>query len=193
MFQGSVKDTGYPLHSAVSPSLPLPCVTMCHHISTGLYSVQGTCRRVGTLLPIESRTTSSAHLYGCDSDMEAQINMRCCIMDGLDGEIAGTIQRVLIQVNQFVEIFLRRAGEFLRNQAVLKVRLTTHEAPPVDLRTRNCPARKRWLPFYFKVMWEPNETFAQARWRLLGINDRHPSCDPLHFPLLSHMVNWVGI
>jgi len=37
MFQGSVKSTGYPLHSPVSPSLPLPYVTVCHHISTGLY------------------------------------------------------------------------------------------------------------------------------------------------------------
>ena len=36
MFRGSVKDTGYPLHSPVSPSLPLPCVTVCHHISTGV-------------------------------------------------------------------------------------------------------------------------------------------------------------
>jgi hypothetical protein len=36
MFRGSVKGTGYPLHSPVSPSLPLPCVTVCHHISTGL-------------------------------------------------------------------------------------------------------------------------------------------------------------
>jgi hypothetical protein len=37
MFQGSVRSTGYPFHSPVSPSLPLPCVTVCHHISTGLY------------------------------------------------------------------------------------------------------------------------------------------------------------
>jgi hypothetical protein len=37
MFQGIVKSTGYPLYSPVSPSLPLPCVTVCHHISTGLY------------------------------------------------------------------------------------------------------------------------------------------------------------
>ena len=37
MFRGSVKSTGYPLHSPVSPSLPLMCVTVCHHISTGLY------------------------------------------------------------------------------------------------------------------------------------------------------------
>jgi len=31
-FRGSVKGTGYPLHLPVSPSL-----TVCHHISTGLY------------------------------------------------------------------------------------------------------------------------------------------------------------
>jgi hypothetical protein len=37
MFRGSVKGTGYPLHSPVSPSLPLPCVTVYHHISTGLH------------------------------------------------------------------------------------------------------------------------------------------------------------
>ena len=38
MFRGSVKATGYPLHSPVSPSLPLPCVAVCHHISTGVYN-----------------------------------------------------------------------------------------------------------------------------------------------------------
>jgi len=39
MFRDSVKSTGYPLHSPVSPSLPLPCVTVCHHISIGLYAL----------------------------------------------------------------------------------------------------------------------------------------------------------
>jgi len=37
-FRGSVKSTGYPLHSPVSPSLPLPCVTVRLHISIGLYT-----------------------------------------------------------------------------------------------------------------------------------------------------------
>jgi hypothetical protein len=37
MFRGSVKSTGYPLYSPVSPSVLLPCVTVCHHISTGVY------------------------------------------------------------------------------------------------------------------------------------------------------------
>ena len=36
-FRGSVKSTGYPLHSPVSPSLPLPCVTVSQQVSTGLY------------------------------------------------------------------------------------------------------------------------------------------------------------
>ena len=36
MFRGSVKGTGYPPYSTVSPSLPLPRVSVCHHISTGL-------------------------------------------------------------------------------------------------------------------------------------------------------------
>jgi len=36
MFWGSVKSNGYPHHLPVSPSLLLPCITMCHHISTGL-------------------------------------------------------------------------------------------------------------------------------------------------------------
>jgi len=39
MFRGSVKSIGYPLHSPFSPSLPLPRVTVCHHISTGLYNL----------------------------------------------------------------------------------------------------------------------------------------------------------
>ena len=43
MFRGSVKSTGYPLHSPVSPSLHLPCVTVCHHISNGL-CCSGRCR-----------------------------------------------------------------------------------------------------------------------------------------------------
>jgi len=37
MLRGSVKSTGYQFNSPVSPSLPLPCVTVCHHVSTELY------------------------------------------------------------------------------------------------------------------------------------------------------------
>ena len=41
MFRGSVKTTGYPLHSPVSPSLPLPCVTVYKHILTGVSVITG--------------------------------------------------------------------------------------------------------------------------------------------------------
>ena len=40
VFCSHVTLTGYPLHSLVSPSLLLPCFTVCHHISTGLYSLR---------------------------------------------------------------------------------------------------------------------------------------------------------
>ena len=39
MFRGSMKGTGYLLHSPVSPSLPLTCVTLCHHIVCGVVCV----------------------------------------------------------------------------------------------------------------------------------------------------------
>jgi hypothetical protein len=77
MFRGSVKSTGYPLHSPVSPSVPLPCVTVCHHISTGLY--QGFLSRLkwlersppcGAEVKNEWRCTSSPRIYlrGADSE-----------------------------------------------------------------------------------------------------------------------------
>jgi len=38
MFRGIVKGTGYPLHLSFPLSLPFPCVNVCHHISTGVYT-----------------------------------------------------------------------------------------------------------------------------------------------------------
>ena len=59
MFRGSVKGTGYPLHSPVSPSLPLPCVTVCHHVSTGFYITASSpavshpdCHAISTSVPV---------------------------------------------------------------------------------------------------------------------------------------------
>jgi hypothetical protein len=46
-FRGSEKGTGYLLHSPVSPSLPLSCVTLYHHISTGVYSIMSGWVRSG--------------------------------------------------------------------------------------------------------------------------------------------------
>jgi hypothetical protein len=100
----------------------------------GVYTfrVQGTiCHGFGTLLPVESRTPNFGQLYLFYSDMEAQVNMRCCIMGGLDTVIVTTIQRFRSQVTSFVKMFLL-ADEFIRNQEVLNVRLANHETPGVD-------------------------------------------------------------
>jgi hypothetical protein len=40
VFCSRVTLTGYPLQSLVSLSLLLPCVTVCHHISTGIYVIR---------------------------------------------------------------------------------------------------------------------------------------------------------
>jgi len=66
MFPGSVKGIGYSLHSPVSPSLPLPCVTVCLHISAGLCLLNrrlggsegqpGHCGEARNLLPISECT-----------------------------------------------------------------------------------------------------------------------------------------
>jgi hypothetical protein len=38
VFCNHVMLTGYPFHSLVSPSLLLPCVTVCHHVSNAVYN-----------------------------------------------------------------------------------------------------------------------------------------------------------
>jgi hypothetical protein len=55
-----------------------------------------------------------------DSNLEAQVNMRRGVTDGLGREIVVTIQRVL----NLLEMFLR-PGEFVRIQEVFKIRLVS--------------------------------------------------------------------
>jgi hypothetical protein len=72
------------------------------------------------------------------SAVEAQVNMHCCVTGGFDRGIVATIQCVLNQVNSFVKMFLP-AGKFIRNQEVLNIRLTTHDAPELNFWTHSCP------------------------------------------------------
>jgi len=51
------KTTGYPLHSHVSPSLPLPCVTVCHQVSTQLYRAVGLTAEVRHLEEVNVRSS----------------------------------------------------------------------------------------------------------------------------------------
>ena len=90
----SVKGTGYPLNSPVSPSLPLPDVTVCHHISTGLY--QATSRN----FPIERRQLHLGrslqcrmfwpwHLIGQSTGLLWQPLK--FVLEGILGNLAGTV------------------------------------------------------------------------------------------------------
>ena len=70
--QGSVKSTGYRLHSPVSPSIPLPCVTVCRLISTGLYSRRCYKLHLATVVfcvieDVLDKLCSAALLYGLRS------------------------------------------------------------------------------------------------------------------------------
>ena len=74
MFRGSVKGTGYPLHSPVSSSLPLPCVTVWHHVNlnskTLLYSVSCVVRvvRAVTVGSMTAVWVTVSHTFNDDSD-----------------------------------------------------------------------------------------------------------------------------
>ena len=68
MFRGSVKSTGYPLHSPVSSSLPLLCLTVRHHISTGLLVLDTTCSEaVWRVLATHSIRQFPLHFHSCAS------------------------------------------------------------------------------------------------------------------------------
>jgi hypothetical protein len=62
-FRGSVESTGYPLHSPVSPSLLLPCVTVCHHISTELYTLHPCTRKKGKAVHVHAIKVQT--MYSC--------------------------------------------------------------------------------------------------------------------------------
>jgi len=61
VFCSHVTLTGYPLHSLVSPSLLLPCVTACHHISNAAYI----CLPLGFTHLKERASCSTQRFVGC--------------------------------------------------------------------------------------------------------------------------------
>jgi hypothetical protein len=117
--------------------------------------------------------------------METQVNKQCHIMDGLDRQNVATIQSAVSQVNLFVGIFLQ-AGEFKRNQEILFVRLTTHEAPAVDLQTHNRPTCNEVGAILLdaSMVFERDLLLHLRGGGLQRISDRHPAYDPLNFTLL---------
>jgi len=124
MFRGSVKCTGYSFHSPVSPSLPVLCVTVCHHISTGLYRSLSRVKRSGhgaDLPPASSaqlvngRSYTSAFLSTsvgmswCDPDhmVEAKRDERfdCVIcVCVLSKDLNWTVSIPLCTCNKFIKL-----------------------------------------------------------------------------------------
>jgi hypothetical protein len=79
MFRGSEKGTGYPLHSPVSPSLPVPCVTVCHHVSTGLYhwvTIDRACESSLNLF----HTFHNIKTVPCDTFTSIKYLQLCCFV-----------------------------------------------------------------------------------------------------------------
>jgi len=72
MFRGGVKGAGYPLYSPVSPSLPLPCVTVCRHISTGVYYL--TTRRA--CLPWKKKSLTDFGIFSYRLQGENTVNTK---------------------------------------------------------------------------------------------------------------------
>ena len=73
MFRGSETGTGYPPHSPVFPSLPLPCVTVCHHISTGIYLYL--CVSVNVVIRILDRNQNSKAEMGFNGMLTLRLLM----------------------------------------------------------------------------------------------------------------------
>ena len=81
MFRGSVKGTGYALHSPVSPSVPHPCVTACQHISTGVYYTNEVKATHATYQPpfkarvVLHKSCHSTVLYGMPSETSGSVHL----------------------------------------------------------------------------------------------------------------------
>ena len=71
MFRGSVKGTGYPFHSPVSPSLPLPFVTVSYYISTGVYPY----RRRKLLFASSRQSGKAGEIELCGADLHYPIRL----------------------------------------------------------------------------------------------------------------------
>jgi len=76
MFRGSVKSTGYPLHSPVSPLRSLPWVTVCHHVSTGVYIHWNNTRFTVVTSAGQPTNKISAGHYGIKSDWNQALQSR---------------------------------------------------------------------------------------------------------------------
>jgi hypothetical protein len=96
--QGSGRCTGYALHSPVSPSLPLPCVTACHHISTGLYSISLPHTNVQGLL-IFTRTLHYARCICIFNKCCSSVNKTAIQFSGAFTSLQGCYRNGFVPLN----------------------------------------------------------------------------------------------
>ena len=57
------KAAGYPLHSHLSPSLPLPCVTVCHQVPNALYLLQDGQHATANASNLEHNVTIDSEMF----------------------------------------------------------------------------------------------------------------------------------
>ena len=81
----------------------------------------------------------------------------CCIVAGVDKRIVTSIHQVLIQVNPFVEMFLR-AAELIRNQKFSTFDWQFWKARESTGEHKIAQRVKRWSPFNVTIILEPKET-----------------------------------
>jgi len=107
--RGGVKGTGYTLHSAVSPSLPLPCVTVCHHVSTGLYHTPFRAYKVAltSLPPYKFTPHSVTSKFYKKRQTGSKVRMRQArAHKSLLLQLFGLVGRLKWQLSKFVSPFI---------------------------------------------------------------------------------------
>ena len=153
MFRVSVKGTGYPLHSPVSPSFPLSCVTVCHHIPTGVYNISVALTK-GTNTPASRKAAAAikdrillgqTNWENIASHCEWRIqNEECNVIV----ECATVVIRVpddllnrSILVWQWLRLYLRVpfSGPYLKHSLVPAIRNKSAWSIIQQLARRQCP------------------------------------------------------
>jgi len=101
MFRGSVNSTDYPLNSPVSPSLPLLCVTVCHHISTRLY--------YNSIFAFTSMGASLTEIARTDEQLaNAREGVHMFTVQGITCPLLGTLLPIAIRTSNSAQLYFFR-------------------------------------------------------------------------------------
>ena len=121
--------------------------------------------------------------------MEAQVNMHCCIIDGLDRGIVATIRCVLNQVNSFFQN-VPASWQIYKKSKISQHLIDNSQSPRSQFSNTQSPNVTRRSPFYLTI-WELKATlFCTSKvgdYSQLMIGSRHTiHCTSL---CCCHMVN----